>query len=498
MATSAEPLRVSDFHIIDRDGGAFVWIVPASTLFSVDDTGRALLTALVDQRGGEFNAATFFRSLPSDASGDAADTLAELRGLGILSSPMEPKETDLVRDDLLARSEPPLASVTAMVSGGCNLNCPYCYAERGGFGRRGQTMSFEVGRRLIDLLLAESGDIPAASFTFHGGEPLLNMRVIRRLVAYGEERSISLGKRIRFGLTTNGLLLTPEFIDYFIEHNIAVKISIDGPDEIHDRVRTDALGHGTYERVLRAAAPLIARRPTQARVTVTRKSLEIMRIVDHLLEVGFAEVGVSPVSSTDPAFALTTEDHAMILREYRRLASRVIDEAKQGRAYAFANLINLMRQIHHGRSQRYPCGAGIGLLAADGGGTLFPCHRFPGEPSTRMGDVEAGIDRARQTEWLERLHVDRRSDCADCWARYICSGGCYYLSAIEYGDAARTYTPICDHLREWYELGIVTYARLAERPSGSLDCLRITSPEDEILREGDADGTFQTHQQEGA
>ncbi len=460
MAQDSGALFVSDFHTLRRNGRTLVWIVPTSGLCSVDEIGRRVLDGLAEQRSRRFDPDLLRRRLDRVALDRLHDTLEELEALGVLS-PTEGR-IDPTPDAMLPFMEPSIGSLTAFVTSGCNFSCAYCYAQTASGAGAGGHMSFETGRRLLDLLLAGADRRREIRFHFLGGEPLLNMPVITRLIDHGRTHASKLGKRIRFGLTTNGALLTEELVRYFLAHQVGVTVSLDGPQDVHDALRSTARGRGTYSDVLQAVTPLLRARPTRARVTITRRCLDITRIVEHLLRAGFAEVGVSPVQSSEPDLALRDEDHARILDEYRSLADRYLEEARHGRVYGFANLANLLRQIHAGRGQAYPCGAGIQLFAADVDGTLYPCHRFAGLEAYALGDQERGIDRDRQARWLRQARVDSRPDCRCCWARYICGGGCYHLTVTALGNVTRKTASLCPHLREWYELGLTTYAELAE------------------------------------
>lgn len=462
MVSAPLGLSVREFHLFDSDAERHLFVVPTCALVRVDETGDAVLRALLPQRGRPFDRAAWSATpvIQSLAAAARDELLENLVALGVLS---DGQESAPDRDRLLPYAQPPVQTVTALVADSCNLACGYCYADQGKFEEKNtEPMEIATAKRLLDLLLRQSGDAEEVTYQFLGGEPLLRAALLREVVAYGEAEAARAGKRIRFGLTTNGTFLTSEIVRFFLDHEIQCTISIDGPEEVHDRVRVNHAGKGSYARVVAAVRPLVRARATRARVTVTKSYLDIEAIIDHLLDEGFFEVGITPVSSKDPAYALTDADRDVLLAAMRRLSRRYVEEARAGKRFGFANLTQLLKQIHEGRRHAHPCGAGIGLFGVDGAGTLYPCHRFPGREEYALGTVETGIDRAKQAKWLSQVHVDNRSDCRSCWARYLCSGGCYHLSAVEYGDVTRTFTPICDHLRAWYEMGLAAYAALAE------------------------------------
>ncbi len=465
VRAKARALSVNDFHLFTEDAHSHVLVVPTSALFRVDPEGRRILSALADQRRAPFDLDAFLAHPSVDVPSADADALVEsLIAMGVLTHP-EARGSDpgILKDDLLRFTTPPVGSVTALVSKDCNLKCGYCYADQGRFGQsEGGEMDFETAKRFMDILIAESGNLPQIRYQFLGGEPLLNAKLMRRIIEYGRSEAARIGKRISFGMTTNATFLTPEIIGYFVEHDVTCTISIDGPEHVNDLIRVNHADKGSYQRIMRAVAPLLAVQETRARVTVTKHCLDMEMIVDHLLGEGFSEVGLTPVNSTDRRYALDDADRERLLDEFRRLTRRYVREAREGRRFGFANLNELLKQIHEGRSQTHPCGAGISMFATDANGTIYPCHRFPGREEYAMGHVDRGVDREKQAAWLAQVHVHNRSACKSCWARYICSGGCYYLSAIEYGDVSQTFTPICDHLRQWYQMGLAAYADIVE------------------------------------
>jgi len=475
MAVAPRALTVNDFHLFRNGGTGHVLVVPTSALFRIDDDGFRLLEALADQRKGPLDLDAFLAHPvhgPGGFDADEVDELLEsLVQAGVLVG-LDRVGTDpgIQKDALLRFTTPPVGTATALVSKDCNLKCGYCYADQGRFGDdEGGEMDFDTARRMMDLLVQNAGELPEITYQFLGGEPLLEAKLMRRIIEYGETEAAKIGKRIKFGLTTNGTFLTPEIVRYFLEHRVTVTVSLDGPKEINDQLRPNHGGQGTYDRVMRAARPLLKARPTRARVTVTKHYLDVEAITDHLLAEGFHEVGITPVNSTDPQYMLTDDDREEILRGFSRLVDRYVEAAKRGERFGFANLNELLKQVHEGRSQTHPCGAGISLFATGADGTIYPCHRFPGHKQYAMGHVDTGIDREKQKAWLAQVNVHNRSACRECWARYICSGGCYYLSAMEYGDVTQTFTPICDHLREWYEMGLAAYAELVESCPEHLD-----------------------------
>ncbi len=290
-------------------------------------------------------------------------------------------------------------------------------------------------------------------------------------IARGRALAERSGKRVRFSLTTNGTLLDPPAIALLAAGGVSATISIDGPPEVHDAIRVRPDGSGSYREAVERARPLLAARPTPARVTLTRRCLDVERIVDHLLAEGFCEAGVTPAATLDPALRLDGSD-------MERLASRLEDAARRyeaaalsGRPWPFSNVTNLLVQFRDGASRGYPCGGGAGLLAAAATGELYACHRSVGDPRFALGHVRSGIDRRRQAGFLAAVHVSRKSECRGCWLRGLCGGGCHFQGALDRGRIDAPPVEWCGLIRRWYEACLRVYLTLREERPGFLDSI---------------------------
>jgi len=356
------------------------------------------------------------------------------------------------------------------VAHSCNLTCTYCYAESGLYGGEKGFTSEETARKYVDFLMEHSGKAPKVSMTFFGGEPLLNFPVVVSTVRYGREQAQARGKTISFDLTTNATLLDQKKIEFLNENRILVTVSIDGPREIHDRVRTRPDGSGTYDTVIRNLTPFLKSRPVPARVTLTKYDLRVKEIIDHLLGLGFFQVGISPVDATEEAeFGLGEEEMAVMSEEFDKAADIFLERALEGKYYGFSNITKLLKHFHEGVSKAFPCGAGMQLYAGDPDGRLYMCHRLVGRDAYCVGSLQDGIDTEKQAEFLASVSVFNKTPCDECWIRYICSGGCYYQSVLHYGDHTKPYTPKCDWLRRWFHKGLEIYITLLERNPAFLE-----------------------------
>jgi len=463
------PLGLREFHPFEAAGERYVYMVPSAGVFRLDPPSAAVLDAL--GRGPRLPDEVICElsdRFPEDRLRDALSELVEIRAIGAAGAPREQVVNDLPPEGF------PLTTMVLNVTNKCNLACTYCY-EYGEdkivdtkFGDQPKFMADETARESVEFLLKESGALPVAHLTFFGGETLLNFPVLQDTVAYARRRAAEEGKRIEFSLTTNATLLRPEIIEWLAENQIGVTVSIDGPKEMQDRMRVFHSGRGSYETVKPRIKELLRvhrTRPIGARVTLTRENLDIRRIFDHLTEeMGFWEVGFAPVTTdANRDYALEDEGLEDMLRQFGELARDWLEATVRNRHHGFSNVKDTLEEIHKGVSKAYPCGAGLGLMGVSTSGDVGLCHRFAGSDEHRMGTVAAGIDRERQLEFLEQHHIRNKTDCHTCWARPICSGGCYHESHVRYGSTTGPNLHFCTWVRSWTHTCLEIYGELAER-----------------------------------
>ena len=352
--------------------------------------------------------------------------------------------------------EPPPQSISLNVSSSCNLSCSYCYASRGNFkGLQPEPMSTDIARAAVDRLL-DGGD-RSAPFTvgFLGGEPFVNRRLIREVVEYSARRAASRGLDVRFSVTTNGTLLEADDIELLRSHSFAVTVSVDGDQAVHDRQRPESRpGHDSWAETVRRVTPLLdtpRRAKVAARSTVTRTAIDPARLFGALVEIGFHDIGLSPLRKA-PVGAFEDGDWPVYLDALTRLASEQIAGVRNGEAIRLTNLAVALKQLHRGAASPYPCGAGGGYFSVAADGTWYACHRAIGEPAYALGSNE-GLLAERRQAFLQERHVHNQTECTTCWARYLCSGGCHQEKSAR--SAAS-----CDFIRGWLDFCLRAYAEL--------------------------------------
>lgn len=372
----------------------------------------------------------------------------------------------------------PLGSLVLNVANKCNLHCTYCYEPEGAkYGSSPVQMDWDTARQSIDFLFQKAGHNREVNVIFFGGEALLNFKLMREVVAYAEEQGREHDKKVDFSLTTNGTLLTDEIIDFFQAHRFGLTVSMDGPQELHDKRRffltTRGDKKGSYEQIVLRLKRLMARytaRPVVARVTVTKGTVEVMRIYEHLTSLGFFEVGFSPVTAKNGEdYGLEPADLRQVLAGFKELGALYVERALQNQYTGFSNLSTMLTDVHLGTNKLFPCGAGLGLLDVDGNGDVYLCHRFPGTEEHQYGNVKEGLAYDRLNEFINSAHVENKPVCQTCWIRGLCGGGCYHEAYTQFGDGALPNLHYCDFLREWTEYGIGVYMELQEKNPGFVE-----------------------------
>ena len=388
---------------------------------------------------------------------DAWEELRELQDAGLLFT------TDEYIDPEAAMALPKAAVIKALclhVSHDCNLRCQYCFASTGDFGTgHRMTMDFETAKKAIDFVVERSGKRRNIEIDFFGGEPLMAMDTVRRTVEYARSLEGKHDKCFRFTITTNGMLLNEENMEYINREMSNVVLSLDGRPAVNDHMRPTPGGQGSYEIIVPKFQKLVEGRGTKdyyVRGTFTRENLDFSQDVMHLADLGFRHVSVEPASGpADDPFAIREEDLAQVEQEYERLAKELLERERP------VNFFHFNVDLEQGPcviKRLRGCGAGCEYVAVTPEGDIYPCHQFVGKEEYRMGSVLDGTLDMRVSEQFSNLNIYTREDCKECWARFYCSGGCSASNLIVNGDIKKPNQTACEMQRKRLECAIALKA----------------------------------------
>ena len=362
--------------------------------------------------------------------------------------------------------EPVVKALCLHIAHDCNLACRYCFAEEGEYHGHRELMTYETGKQALDFLIANSGSRRNLEVDFFGGEPLMNWQVVKELVRYGREQEKIHNKNFRFTLTTNGVLLNDEIMEFANQEMGNVVLSIDGRKEVHDHMRPFPKGAGSYDLILPKFKKFAESRHQDkyyVRGTFTHYNLDFSKDVLSLADQGFKQISVEPVVAPDEAdYAIRREDLPQIFEEYDALAREMIKREKEGNGF---NFFHFMIDLTGGPcvyKRLSGCGSGTEYLAVTPWGDLYPCHQFVGTEEFLMGNVWEGIKTPEIQKEFRHCNVYTKEECKKCFARFYCSGGCAANSFNMHGTINSTYEIGCELQRKRVECAIMIKAALAE------------------------------------
>ena len=340
----------------------------------------------------------------------------------------------------------------------CNLNCSYCFASQGKYAGERAIMSEEVGKRALDFLIENSGTRHNLEVDFFGGEPLMNLDVVKSLVAYAREREKECGKNFRFTLTTNGVLIDDDLIDFANREMSNVVLSLDGRKEIHDRFRVDYAGKGSFDKIVPKFQKLVEARGGKdyyMRGTFTHANPDFVNDIRTMLDLGFNELSMEPVvCAPDDPSALTDEDLEIVMKQYEELASLMLERRKAGKPFTF---YHYMIDLNGGPcifKRVSGCGSGTEYMAVTPWGDLYPCHQFVGDEKFKLGDIYNGVTNTDLQGQFKKCNVYAHPECKDCWAKLYCSGGCAANAYHATGEITGIYESGCKLFRKRMECAI--------------------------------------------
>ena len=341
----------------------------------------------------------------------------------------------------------------------CNLNCSYCFASQGKYHGERAMMSFEVGKRALDFLIENSGTRKNLEVDFFGGEPLMNFQVVKDLVAYARSIEQEKGKRFRFTLTTNGVLVDDEVIQWANKECSNVVLSLDGRKEIHDRFRVDYAGNGSWEKIVPKFQKFVQARGGKdyyMRGTFTHNNPDFLKDIQQMLDLGFTELSMEPVvcAAGDPS-ALTEEDLPIVMEQYEKLAELMLERDRGGRPFTFYHYMIDLTGGPCIYKRISGCGSGTEYMAVTPWGDLYPCHQFVGEERFRLGNIWDGVTNTEVQGEFAACNVYAHPECRDCWARLYCSGGCAANAYHATGSVTGVYEYGCKLFRKRMECAIM-------------------------------------------
>lgn len=350
----------------------------------------------------------------------------------------------------------------------CNLRCKYCFASQGDFKGDRLLMPLDVGKKALDFLVKNSGNRRNLEVDFFGGEPLMNFEVVKGLVDYGRSLEKKYNKNFRFTITTNGILLDDEKIEYIDRNMSNVVLSLDGRKEVNDRMRNTITGEGSYDIIVPKFKKMVKKREKEnkdyfVRGTFTSYNLDFSQDIMEFYNLGFKKTSIEPVV-TDPneEYALKKEHLQTILNEYEKFSKEYIDIKKKDKNFSFFHFMIDLNQGPCIIKRASGCGAGSEYMAVTPEGDLYPCHQFVGNEDFKIGDVFEGIKNEEVREKFKKAHVFNKEKCRTCWARFYCSGGCHANAYNSNGDINKPYELGCEMEKKRLECAISILANLDE------------------------------------
>ena len=447
-------------HCYQLNGYNIVLDVYSGSVHVVDDLAYDVISMYEGHSAGEIVAAMLekYSGQPEVTEGEIRAVLESVEDLKAKGKLFAPDAYEHLAFDFKARNTV-IKALCLHVAHTCNLTCEYCFASQGKYQGERAVMSFEVGKQALDFLIAHSGSRRNLEVDFFGGEPLMNWDVVKRLVAYGREQEKIHNKKFRFTLTTNGMLIDDDVIEFANKEMHNVVLSLDGRKEVHDSLRKTASGKGSYDIIVPKFQKLVESRGGKGyyvRGTFTHNNVEFTKDLLHMADLGFTELSMEPVvCGPDEPYALTEADKPILFEQYELLAKEMIRRKKAGNGFTFYHYMIDLKAGPCVYKRISGCGSGTEYLAVTPWGELFPCHQFVGDPKYSMGDVWQGVTNTALRDEFKQCNAYARPGCRDCWARMYCSGGCAANAYHATGSIKGVYEYGCDLFRKRIECAIM-------------------------------------------
>ena len=446
-------------HQFKLGGKNVVIDVCSGAIHVVDDVAYDLI-ALYEQMDKSQLIDTLFDKYSSIVTKDELlecfDQVTYLKQNGKLFSP---DTFEKMAGKLKAKTSGVIKALCMHVAHTCNLNCEYCFASQGKYQGERAVMSFDVGKRALDFLVENSGSRRNLEVDFFGGEPLMNFDVVKKLVAYARSIEKEKNKNFRFTLTTNGVLIDDDVIDFANKEMSNVVLSLDGRKEVHDRYRVDYAGNGSWEKIVPKFQKLVKARGGKGyymRGTFTHQNPDFLEDIKVMLDLGFNELSMEPVvCAKGDKNELTEEDKAIVFKQYEDLAELMLKKDEEGKPFTFYHYMIDLTGGPCIYKRISGCGSGTEYMAVTPWGDLYPCHQFVGDEKFKLGDIFNGVtNKTVQNEFAD-CNLYARKECKDCWAKLYCSGGCAANAYHATGSVRGVYEYGCELFKKRMECAIM-------------------------------------------
>ena len=448
-------------HQYKLGGYNIVLDVCSGAVHAVDEVAYDIIALFEEHSREEVIAKIKAKYLAKDGitEKDIEECYAQVEGLKESGELFAPDTFEPMAGALKEKTAGVIKALCMHIAHTCNLNCSYCFASQGKYHGERAMMSFEVGKRALDFLVENSGTRHNLEVDFFGGEPLMNFDVVKQLVAYARSIEKEKGKNFRFTLTTNGVLIDDDVIDFANRECSNVVLSLDGRKEIHDRFRVDYAGNGSWEKIVPKFRKLVEARGGKdyyMRGTFTHANPDFLKDLKVMLDLGFNELSMEPVvcAAGDPS-ELTEEDMPIVLDQYEKLAELMLEKDEAGKPFTF---YHYMIDLSGGPciyKRISGCGSGTEYMAVTPWGDLYPCHQFVGDESFKLGDIYNGVTNKEVQGQFAACNVYAHPECRDCWARLYCSGGCAANAYHATGSVTGVYEYGCRLFRKRMECAIM-------------------------------------------
>lgn len=444
-------------HQYKQCGYNIVLDICSGAVHIVDDIAYDIISLYENKEKNEVIAeiSEKYGDVPRDEIIECYDQVTELKNSGELFTEdnFEP-----MAGELKAKTSGVIKALCLHIAHTCNLNCSYCFASQGKYHGERALMSFEVGKHALDFLIENSGTRRNLEVDFFGGEPLMNFDVVKKLVEYARSIEKEKGKNFRFTLTTNGVLVDDDVIDFANKEMSNVVLSLDGRKEVHDRYRVDYQGRGSYDTIVPKFQKFVKARGGKnyyMRGTFTHANPDFLEDIKTMLNLGFTELSMEPVVAAEgDEAALTEEDKPVVMKQYEELAELMLKRDKEGKPFTFYHYMIDLAGGPCIYKRISGCGSGTEYMAVTPWGDLYPCHQFVGDEKFKLGDIWHGVENKEIQNEFASCNVYARSECRDCWARLYCSGGCAANAYHATGSVKGVYKYGCDLFKKRMECAI--------------------------------------------